>query len=110
MSFELVKRSEAPVYSTDDYIVHKWSDGGVHFSATSRGSAIQCHLHSEKNSVRKLKSAIEDYEKFIFCKYDFCKMIIVTVNLRSIMKLLERCGFERIHDTFIYVRLRQWVL
>lgn len=110
MPFELVKRSEAPVYSTDDYVVHKWSDAGVHFSATRRGDAIQCHLHADEKSVWKLRQAISEYERFLFCKYDFCKMIVVTVSLRSIINLLKRCGYQNIDGTCVYVRVREWVL
>jgi hypothetical protein len=102
------------IYADENYRVYKWDrpDCAVYFSSTQKGEAIYCHLASDRAGLRHLKTAIADYERFLFDQFPWCRMIIVTISRPSIMRLVDKCGFKfagTIGTGRLYVRLKAWV-
>lgn len=103
------------IYSDPNYVVHRWNVPfvEVYFSSTRKGGSMFCHLASDKTGLRLLKDAISEYTEYLFTRYPWCTMVIATVNRKSLARLLEKCGFERIKPIgsgYVYVRLKEWVL
>lgn len=64
------------------------------FSFTQRGEAIQFHVF-----LPDVWKAVEDCTFFcnwLFDNHKWCRMLLVTINKRSLVKLAKRCGFSEI--------------
>lgn len=90
---------------TNEYHVHyKWDreDCNILFSATQQGRAMSCHVASDKEGLRKLKQAINEFCEFVFGRYTWCKMILAKVdkvNKASIKRILLKVDFEQLLET-----------
>lgn len=72
----------------------KFRGGPVYFLLVGRGSAIEIHVSAHG---REGKLALEDAGReiilFVFQAYPWCKMLIATVECRSVYNLCKKLGF-----------------
>ena len=90
-------------YSGDDYQglgydenheVYQWlGPGKILFSATRKGNAISAHFSSNKQGLRSVKIAINEFSQFIFDVFDWCKMIMGIIDAPSVGRIVEKCGY-----------------
>jgi len=94
--------------TNENHLVFRWTGPGkVLFSVTQIGKAASCHFASDKKGLRHLKKACNDFVKFCFFLFPWCKMCIAHVGPKSIGRLIMKIGFlplgESEHGTF-YMR------
>lgn len=86
------------LHTNENHYNFKFNDPDcrILFSITRKGNAIFAHLASNKKGLRKLKAAIKDFCEFIFWLYDWCEMIIATIDRASLGRWLRQIGFFKI--------------
>lgn len=95
----------------DSYLVFRWiePDCNIIFSIAQRGKAANVHFASDKSGLRKIKIAIDEFCDFIFSRFDWSTMIMAIIKLPSVVRIVEKCGFQYItdiDDNKVYTRLR----
>lgn len=92
-----------------NHLVFRWlGPGKVLFSVTQKGKAAGCHFASDKKGLRYLKQACDDFVKFCFFLFDWCKMILAHVSKDSIGRLIMKIGFVPLGNSdqgTVYVRM-----
>lgn len=81
------------------------------FSYTRKGDSIQFHVFT--NKPKQLSACCELLINWLFYTYPWCKMLIVTLNKRSLEKLALKHNFEvvsRNGDCVFLARKRSWDL
>ncbi len=98
------------LYVDENYRVFRWNGPGkVLFSVSRRGNAASCHFASDKEGLRHLKQAIDDFVLFVFCLFDWCTMVIAQVQRDSVGRLIEKVGFlpvTVVDDITVYMRVK----
>lgn len=93
----------------ENHLVFRWiGPGKVLFSVAQKGLAASCHFASDKKGLRHLKQACDEFVKFVFFLFDWCKMVIAHVGKESIGRLIMKIGFVPLGDSdhgTVYVRL-----
>lgn len=82
-------------------------DGLVFFSATMKGTAMDCHIGAVGRNKRFLRVAINQFCEFIFNEYRWCDRITACVTMQSVKNLILKCGFVRffnINDKEVFVK------
>lgn len=105
---------ELPVFQTANTLVVQWSGPGcVVFSYAQRGKGINAHFSSDKEGLRHLKAAIEDFCGWIFNTYTWCEFIFAMIKKNSVVRLVKKCGFTHLIDHggyTVYMRPKPWVV
>jgi hypothetical protein len=101
--------SDLGVPRTSDYFVCEWreDDKRVVFSFSQKGNAMNAHFACGKESLRKVKTAIDDFCKWVFWGFPWCKMIFACTDRKSVERIVEKCGFEYLcqeDEGAVYVR------
>lgn len=79
------------------------------FSYTRKGDSIQFHVFT--NKPKQLSDCCELLINWLFYAYPWCKMLIVTLNKRSLERLALKHNFEvvsRNGDSVFLARKRSW--
>ena len=82
---------------------------GVFFSFAQIGSAVSAHFAAGKESLRSVRSAINDFCDWAFYVMPWCEMIFACVAIESVTRLIKKCGFSPLalaDDAEILVRYR----
>lgn len=113
LRFELYQGDTMGLTSNDNYVIFRWMepDCKVIVSMCQRGQAANCHFASDKAGLRKMKRAIDEFCQFVFCSFDWSTMIMAIIERPSVVRLVEKCGFNyitNIEDKKVYTRLRKW--
>lgn len=64
------------------------------FSYVSKGDAIQFHLFSK--DPKTLSKACEIFIKWVFDSHKWCRMLLVTINKRSLINLALKHQFKMV--------------
>ena len=92
-----------------NHMVFRWKGPGkVLFSVCQKGNAASCHFASNKEGLRHLKKACDDFVNFCFFLFPWCKMVMAHVGKESIGRLIMKIGFIPLGDSdqgTVYVRL-----
>jgi hypothetical protein len=95
----------------ENHLVFRWNGPGkILFSCAKQGDAITIHLASNKNGLRYLKKAVDDFVQFVFWLFDWCTMVIGKIATPSVERIAQKTGFVllgRCDKGAIYMRLRQ---
>jgi hypothetical protein len=81
--------------------------GSNWFSYCQRGDAIQFHIFSLE--PKTLSDTCEIFINWVFSVYDWCKILIVTLNKKSLLKLAKKHSFivaAEIDGAYLLMRLR----
>jgi hypothetical protein len=74
----------------ENYLVaqvgHNW------FSFCRKGEAIMIHFCSR--DAKSAQASAEVFIGWLFDQYEWCRMIIATIEKRSVQRLAVRCGFH----------------
>ncbi len=85
------------VCHNDDYRLVEWrGNGRTVFSYTQKGKAMSAHFAAEKSALRQVKPAINEFCAWIFEQYPHCRMILANVAIDSVVRLINKCGFEHV--------------
>ncbi len=86
----------------------EWRGGGrVIFSMERRGNGLSCHFASDRNGLRHIKQAINEFCDWAFSSFEWCKMIFAVIEKPSVERLVLKCGFNRIGELWnmqVYTR------
>lgn len=100
------------VAMTPNYLAVEWNGPGrIIASYAQRGGAISAHFASNKEGLRHIKTAIDDFCKWVLIKYEWCSMIIAIIakRNRSVMRIVSKCGFFPVcynNEINVYARHR----
>ena len=89
-------------------VFRRIGQGKILFSVTQMGKAASCHFASDKKGLRHLRKACDDFVKFCFFLFPWCKMCIAHVIPKSIGRLIMKIGFLHLGESSqgtVYVRL-----
>lgn len=96
MIYEL-SGNDLGVCHDDNHRMVEWrGDGRIVFSYAQKGKAMTAHFAAEKSALRQVKRAINEFCEWVFNEYPWCKMIMANVNARSVVRLINKCGFRPI--------------
>lgn len=94
----------------ENHLVFRWhGPGKVLFSVSRRGNAASCHFASNKQGLRYIKKAVDEFVEFVFWLFPWCIMILAQVKRPSVGRLIEKVGFARVADIeefTVYARVR----
>lgn len=81
-----------------NHVVFRWieSDCKILFSVARVGKGCSCHFASDKNGLRHIKQAINEFCEFLFRKFKWCNMILAKVEKNSVERLIRKCGFAKV--------------
>jgi hypothetical protein len=93
-------------------MVVEWTefDSRVVFSFAQLGQGITAHFASGKESLREVKTAINDFCEWIFWAFPWCEMVFAVIGIESVERLVKKCGFRWIATKGpyqVYARYRQ---
>ncbi len=101
------------VFESENTLAFSWNGPGrIIASFSQRGNSIAAHFASNKEGLRHIKSAINDFCLWAFNKYEWCTMILAQIKRPSVARLVAKCGFKKVGDVmtgnvrFIYMRVR----
>ena len=81
----------------EDYRIVEWrGNGRVVFAYAQKGKAMTAHFAAEKSALRQIKPAINEFCEWVFKEYPWCKMILANVGTKSVVRLINKCGFEHV--------------
>lgn len=85
------------VARNENYAIFEWrrDDKRVVFSATLMGKGLSCHFAADKESLRMIKPAINEFCEWAPTVFD-CRMIIAFINKPSVVRLVTKCGFNHV--------------
>jgi hypothetical protein len=77
-------------------MVVEWAEGNnkVVFSYAQQGKGITAHFAAAKKSLREVKTAINDFCEWVFWAYPWCRMIFAVIGIKSVERLVQKCGFK----------------
>ncbi len=58
-----------------------------------QGNAASCHFASDKQGMKLIKEAINEFVAFVFENYQWCEMILAKIKLDKVKKIVVACGF-----------------
>lgn len=95
----------------DNHIVYRWGNPKckVLFSLCKRGDSAACHIASDKKGLRFLKGACNEFFDFIMSNFDWCKRVIVAIELPSVCRMVKKIGFELLgyaDNSSLYMRVK----
>jgi hypothetical protein len=96
---------------TANHVVFRWNVDHciILFSMCCQGASANCHFASNKAGLRYIKHCIDKFVRFVFSRYEWCRMVIANVSPASVGRLIEKVGFVPFADcekgTF-YMRVR----
>jgi hypothetical protein len=95
----------------EHYLIFRWiePDCKVLFSVCRLGDAANIHLASDKKGLRKLRQASNDFCEFVFWLFDWAKMILCKITVKSVEKIAKDCGFVQIakrNNVTVFMRCR----
>lgn len=96
------------VWNDENHLIVRWH-GGVFFSFTQMGDAISAHFSAGPEALRNVKEAINDFCSWAFYVMPWCKMIFACVTIKSVTRIIWKCGFVPLaiaDDAEILVRYR----
>lgn len=79
------------------------------FSMTQRGDSLSCHFAADPKALRYIKQAINEFCRWAFSLFRWCKMIIAVIEKPSVERIVKKCSFFKIgtiDDKAIYARVR----
>lgn len=79
------------------------------FSFAKKGYALSCHFASDKEGLRYVKQAINDFCEWAFWAFGWCRQILANIEKPSVERVVKRCQFSFLaacEKGVIYVRLR----
>ena len=83
------------LYVDENHLVFRWhGPGKILFSVSRRGNAASCHFASNKQGLRYIKKAVDEFVEFVFWLFDWCTMVLAQVSRKSVGRLIEKVGFE----------------
>lgn len=103
--------SDLGVPRIPEALVVEWAEGShrVVFSYAKQGDGITAHFAAGKESLREVKSAIDDFVEWIFWAYEWCRMIFAVVAVSSVKRVVKKCGFSWVADSGpyqVYARMK----
>ena len=78
-------------------------------SASRQGNAMSCHFTCDKEGMKKIKKAINEFCELMFWMFPWCRMILAKIKDKKIVNIVEDCGFEKILEVdnkYIYMRVK----
>lgn len=81
--------------------------GKVVFSATMMGEGLSCHFATDREGMREIKPAINEFCEWAFDVFQ-CKVIFAMISRESVVRLVKKCGFSHLltcDEGVIYVRM-----
>lgn len=110
MMFTPVTENLLGVLVTEHTLSYLWGGPGrVICSFSQRGNAISVHFSSNKEGLRHIKPAINDFCMWTFKRFDWCTMILAQIKKPSVARIVKKCGFFHvadINDIKVYSRVR----
>lgn len=96
---------------TPNHLVFRWNVDHctILFSITQQGQSANCHFASNKQGLRYIKEAVDQFVRFVFSHWDSCRMVIANVKRPSVERVVKKCGFlwvAEVSDMNIYARAR----
>lgn len=90
----------------------EWREGAcrVVFSFARQGNGITAHFAANRDSLRRVKEAIDDFVTWLFWAYDWCEMVFAIIGIPSVERLVMKCGFSFLTDMKgyrVYMRARK---
>ena len=96
--------------TTENHLVFRYiGEGKILFSVTRQGDAASCHFASDKKGLKSVKTACDEFVKFCFWLFPWCKMCLAHIKPGGIARMIERIEFALIGGTtkgLVYARLR----
>jgi len=109
MMFEACDTPPLSLPCNENHLAFKWMSNkcNIIFSVSRVGDAASIHFFSDKNGLRSLKRAINDFCHFVFYLFDWCTMIIAMIEMPSVCRLAEKLNFSIVKkDSFGSVYMR----
>lgn len=95
----------------ENHEVFRWTGGRVFFSCCLKGEALSAHFSADRQSIRMLKTAINEFCVWAFEIMPWCRMIFACIVRPSVERLVVKCGFsylEAREGLQIYMRVKEW--
>jgi hypothetical protein len=97
--------------TNDNYINYRWDKKGckVLFSVCRRGNSANCHIASDKNGLRFLKDACNEFFDFVCSEFDWCFSVIIAVTVDSVSRMVVKIGFKKfgiVDGALLYMRVK----
>jgi len=101
--------------TNENHLNFRWCEHGckVLFSMTRKGRAASCHFASDKNGMKKIVQAINEFCQFVFMNFSWCVMILALIKLKVVKSIVKSCGFAWIasdRKQALYIRRKTWVI
>ena len=98
------------LYVDENHLVFRWhGPGKILFSVSRRGNAASCHFASNKNGLRYIKKAVDEFVRFVFWAFKWVTMVLAQVKKPSVGRLIEKVGFVPVanaDDFTVYARIK----
>lgn len=93
--FKLIDNNFGRLPTNKNHLNFKWlePDCTVLFSITRQGSGASCHFTADKNGMKKIKQAINDFCEFVFENFVWCKMILAKIQIKKVEEVVKQCSF-----------------
>lgn len=111
-NFKRVQRDLLGVAMSSNNIAVLWDGPGrIILSFAQRGASISAHFASNKEGLRHIKQAINDFCEWIFSICEWCMMILAVIkrNRPSVVRLIRKLHFFHvvtINEHIIYARVK----
>jgi len=104
--------SDLGVPQIPECLIVEWVERGhrVVFSYARQGNAITAHFAAAKDSLREVKTAINDFVEWALWAYPWCEMVFANAGRASIGRLVTKCGFGFLTEAEgfkVYVKYRE---
>ena len=87
------------VLETENTIAFSWyGPGRIIFSFSRRGNSIAAHFASNKEGLRHIKTAINDFCLWAFNSFKWCTMILAQIKKPSVVRIVRKCNFFYVAD------------
>lgn len=99
------------VVSDERHMVFRWSEHRLFVSCCERGGAISAHFSADKEALRHIKEAIDEFCGWVFDVMPCCNMVFACIVKPSVERLVQKCGFSYLDSREgiqIYVRYKSW--
>ena len=80
------------------------------FSFCKQGEAITAHFAAGKDSLRRVKEAIDDFVEWSLWAYPWAKMVLAVIGIKSVERIVKKVGFVYVSEAEgyqVYMRVRQ---
>lgn len=108
--FAIIGLDGIDVAKNGNHLGAKWlGKGNIVASYTRMGNAISAHFCSDKEGLRGVKNAINDFCVWVFDKYLWCRMVLAMITMPSVERIVKKCGFKLVAHTDegqVYVRCK----